>query len=49
MTYQLQYVINGSTICETYYFPNMALCYWKKNQLMAQGSHKYGVFKIIKN
>ena len=48
MTYQLQYVINGSTISETYYFPNMALCNWKINQLMAQGSHKYGVFNIIK-
>lgn len=49
MRYQLQYVINGSTVCESYSFPNMALCYWKKNQLMAQESRKYGIFKIIKN
>ena len=45
MTYQLQYV-NGS-ICETYYFYNMALCYYKRNQLVAQGSHNKNKFKII--
>lgn len=43
--YQLQYV-NGSKIIESFTFPSRALCLWKKKQLINQGTHKQGVFKI---
>ena len=44
--FTLQYIVNGSTVMESFTFPNKALCYWKKNQLLNQGTHKLGVFKI---
>lgn len=44
----LQYIVNGSLVIESFMFPNKALCYWKKNQLISQGTHKSGVFKIVK-
>lgn len=43
--YQLQY-LNGSTVVESFNFYNKALCLWKKKQLLNQGTHKSGVFKI---
>ena len=46
--YSLQYILNGSTVVESFTFPNRALCVWKKNQLLTQGTHKQGVFKIKK-
>ena len=45
--FRLSYIV-GSTVVESYTFPNKALCYWKKNQLFNQGSHKLGTFKINK-
>jgi hypothetical protein len=38
--------LNGSTVIESFRFSTKALCYWKKNQLINQGSHKMGIFKI---
>lgn len=45
----LQYIVNGSTVLESFTFPSKALCAWKKNQLINNGSHKLGTFKIIKS
>jgi hypothetical protein len=43
--YTLQY-LNGSTVVESFFFPSKALCNWKKKQLLNQGSHRLGTFKI---
>jgi len=40
------YIMNGSIIIESFTFPSKALCLWKKKQLLNQGTHKQGVFKI---
>jgi len=45
--YRLQYY-NSSTVVEEFFFPSKALCLWKKKQLLNQGSHTMGTFKIIK-
>jgi hypothetical protein len=42
----LQYIVNGSTVVESFTFYNKALCLWKKKELINQGTHKLGVFKI---
>ena len=42
----LQYIVNGSTVVESFTFPSKALCLWKRNQLLNQGSHKMGTFNI---
>lgn len=44
----LEYIINDSEVRETYTFPNKALCNWKKNQLLNEGTHVYGKFNIRK-
>ena len=44
--YNLMYIMNGSTVVESFTFPSKALCLWKKKQLLNQGTHKQGVFKI---
>lgn len=45
--YRLQY-LNSSIVVEEFFFPSKALCQWKKKQLLNQGSHRLGTFKIIK-
>ena len=45
--YRLMYM-NSSSVVEEFSFPSKALCIWKRNQLINQGSHKMGTFKIIK-
>ena len=45
--YKLSYWV-GSTIVESTFFPTKALALWKKKELLNQGTHKQGVFKIIK-
>jgi hypothetical protein len=44
--YQLQYIVNDSKVIESFTFTSRALCLWKKKQLINQGTHKQGVFKI---
>jgi len=45
--FRLSYSI-GSTVVESYNFPNRALAVWKKKNLILQGTHKLGIFKIKK-
>jgi hypothetical protein len=45
--FRLSYSV-GSTVVESYNFPNRALAVWKKNQLFNQGTHSMGTFKINK-
>jgi len=47
MMYKLQYS-NSFTVVEEFFFPSKALCYWKKKQLINQGTHAMGAFKIVK-
>lgn len=44
----LQYIVNGSTVLESFTFPSKALCNWKKNQLINNRTHTMGSFKIVK-
>jgi hypothetical protein len=43
--YLLQY-LNGSTVVESFTFSSKALCNWKKKQLINNGTHRLGSFKI---
>ena len=43
--YQLQY-LNGSIVMESFTFSSKALCNWKKNQLINNGTHRLGSLKI---
>lgn len=44
----LEYIVNGSTVFESYTFPTQALAYWKRYDLQNKGTHAYGKFRIRK-
>lgn len=44
--YKLMYIMNDSTVVESFIFHSRELAQWKKNQLLNQGSHRLGTFKI---
>lgn len=46
--YVLQYIYNGKDVSEEYEFNTYALCVWKKKQLISQGQHILGTWKIKK-
>lgn len=44
----LEYIVNDSEVREAYTFPSKALCTWKKNEFINNGTHTYGKFVIRK-